>query len=98
MKTITVYELRTPWELTRGLVGREHFRAVSFKTRWGIHTFLLKTPITVLILDGNDMIQYIKVVKPNRIFMWNPRYSHVVEVVGTHTNYKLGDRITLVNR
>lgn len=64
----------------RGLIGRNK-RTYVFKTRFGIHTFFLKFPIDVIILDRNKKAVIIKVgLKPNRIFFWNIKYDTVVEL------------------
>ncbi len=97
MKTITVKELAGVWETARGLIGREHLKAVYFKTRWGVHTFFLNRPITVLILDNDSVLQSIKVLKPYQIFFWNPRFANVVEISGEVSKYRIGDKVRLIN-
>ena len=64
-----------------GLIGKNKFEAVIFTTRFGIHTFGLKFPIDVLILDDKHKVVSIREdLKPNRIFLWNPKYNLVVEL------------------
>ena len=56
-------------------------KALVFKTRFGIHTFFLKLPIDVIVLDKNKKAVIIKrSLKPNRIFFWNIMYDTVVEL------------------
>ena len=51
------------------------------ETRFGIHTFGLKYPIDVLILDnGNKVVFLKKNLMPWRIFLWNPIYDKVLEL------------------
>lgn len=64
-----------------GLMGAKKPYPVFFKTRFGIHTFFLKFPIDVLILDENNrVVKMAQNLKPNSIFVWNPKYSKVVEL------------------
>lgn len=65
-----------------GLLLSKNPRSLLFKTRFGIHTFFLKEPIDVIVL--NDKLQIIKVkssLEPNQLFFWNPEYSTVIELV-----------------
>jgi len=67
---------------------------VFFLTRFGVHTFLLKEEIEVIILDKNNKVKLIKFLKPNRIFAWNPIFSKVLELPKGSVkilNLKLGD-------
>ncbi len=67
------------WQRTVGLIGKEG-RTLTFHTRFGIHTFGMKSPMDVLILDDKmKVVSLKKNFKPNRIFLWNPRYKIVVE-------------------
>lgn len=67
------------------------------KTRYGIHTFGMKYPIDVLILDEQNNIVTIKNnLRPNNIFIWNIQYETVLELPkGTieKSKTKLGDTI-----
>ncbi|MCL6096481.1 MAG: DUF192 domain-containing protein [Patescibacteria group bacterium] len=66
---------------SKGLIGKSNFEAVIFTTRFGVHTFGLKFPIDVLILDNERKIVFIKErLKPNRVFLWNPKYNLVIEL------------------
>ncbi len=52
-----------------------------FKTRFGVHTFFMQFPIDVIVLDKKKQVVRIrKKLKPNRIFVWNPIYSLIVEL------------------
>ncbi|HBL52403.1 MAG: hypothetical protein A3D24_04440 [Candidatus Blackburnbacteria bacterium RIFCSPHIGHO2_02_FULL_39_13] len=64
-----------------GLLKKENPKCLVFKTRFGIHTLGLVSPIDVAILDNcNKVVKLRILVKPNRIFLWNPKYSQVVEL------------------
>lgn len=64
-----------------GLIGKEKIYPIFFKTRFGIHTFGLRFPIDVLILDNNDMVVCLrKNLKTNRVFFWNPKFEKVIEL------------------
>ncbi|HVF69711.1 MAG TPA: DUF192 domain-containing protein [Xanthomonadales bacterium] len=68
-------------EKIRGLTGVKKPFAVFFRTRFGIHTFGMKFPIDVLILDQKNRVVKLAVsVKPNRIFLWNPIFNTVIEL------------------
>jgi len=64
-----------------GLIGKNKPIPLMMQTHFGIHTFGLKFPIDVLVLDNkNKVISIKKNLKPNRIFLWNPRYKNVIEL------------------
>lgn len=91
MLQLTVKEAKTLAEKTKGLLGTSKPYPLSFQTRWGIHTFGMKYPIDIVILDKqNTVVALKKNVKPNRIFLWNPRYKQVVELpAGTIQEQKI---------
>ena len=63
-----------------GLIGQKPY-PLLLKTRWGIHTFGMKEPIDILILDRNTIVRQLKVnLAPNRFFWWNPLFATVVEL------------------
>ena len=64
-----------------GLIGKEKPESLMINTHFGIHTFGLKFPIDVLILDHKNTVMSLKEnLKPNRIFLWNPLYEKVIEL------------------
>lgn len=83
-----------------GLLKKSNSCCLLFKTRFGIHTFFLKQPIDVLILDNNFQVVKIKEnLKPNRVFFWNPRYYFILELPGgvvKKTNTGFGDKLTFL--
>ena len=51
------------------------------KTRFGIHSFFLKTPFDIIVLDKDKKIVKIKEnFLPNRLFFWNPKYFLILEL------------------
>ena len=68
-------------EKMRGLIGKEQPSAILIKTHYGIHTFGVKFPIDVLILNNEKKVVSMKKnLKPNRIFLWNPMHEKVLEL------------------
>lgn len=63
-----------------GLLKKSNPRALLFKTRFGIHTFGLKEPIDVIVLDNNYKVNKVAAVSPNRLFFWNPRHFLILEL------------------
>jgi uncharacterized membrane protein (UPF0127 family) len=65
---------------TFGLILAPKGTAMLFKTRSGIHTFFMKYPIDVLVLDKDNKVVAVKhELKPNRIFLWNVKYDTIIE-------------------
>lgn len=97
MQAIKVKEAKTAWEKSKGLLGTSKPYPLLLKTRWGIHTFGMKYPIDVVILDNSNRIVKLRPnLKPNRIFLWNPKYNTVLElpkdsIIKFHLNF--GDHI-----
>lgn len=100
MVTLETGEAEGVLNKTIGLIGARKPRPLFFKTRFGIHTFGLKFPIDVLILDKNDRVVYLRErLLPNRLFFWNPRFNKVIELPsGTilDNNIICGDKIRLI--
>lgn len=80
MLEIKVKYLKSFSEKTIGLTGLKIVKPVFFKTRLGIHTFGMKVPIDVFILDKNHrIVNYRRNLEPGKIFIWNPKYNNVLE-------------------
>ena len=98
MIILTVRKLTKVLDKTIGLLGRKP-ENIFFQTRYGIHTFGMHFPIDVIILDNDYYVTKMKQsLKPNKIFIWNPKYKHVVELlVNTieKENIKEGRKISL---
>lgn len=93
MKTIRVRSRNSIWGKSIGLLGYKKVQPIFFQTRFGIHTFGMRVPIDVLILDKNKgIVRLIENLKPNRLFFWPPRYNNVIELPeGTIRKLKIRD-------
>lgn len=82
-------------EASLGLLNQPKGTAMLFNTRWGIHTFGMKYPIDIIILDQKLKVVQIKhQLQPNRIFFWNPKYSCIIEMAfKSKKKISLGDKI-----
>jgi uncharacterized protein len=84
---------------TRGLIGSKKPFAIFFQTRFGVHTYGLHFPIDVVILDNNNNVVKMKEnLKPNQIYLWNPRFDRVLELragESAKNRIKLGQIISL---
>lgn len=87
--TLSVHEAKTFWEKSIGLIGTSHPRGdtlfaphgLLLKTRFGIHTFGMRYAIDVLVLDKQNRVVKLKEnLKPNGIFLWNPKCNMVIEL------------------
>ena len=81
-----------------GLMFSDLSEPIYFETHFGIHTFFVKKPIDVLVLDKDFIVRKFANVKPNRIFFWSPKYIRVIEVQsGFIQKHKIkpGDKITI---
>ncbi len=98
--TISATHLATTLSASIGLLGSKKPYPVYFKTRFGIHTVGMTYPIDVLILDDTFCVQRIKEnLKPNRLYIWPPHYSHVIELpIGYAKAHAItyGDVISLI--
>lgn len=84
-------------DATIGLLNKPKGTAMLFHTSWGIHTFGMKYPIDVLILDGKMKVIKIKrYLKPNQLFFWNPIFSNIVELPDNKTfKVTIGDTLKI---
>ncbi len=65
-----------------GLIGKKP-EAVILYTRFGVHTFGMKYPLDIIILDNKlKVVRFKENLMPNRIFLWNPIYKTVIELKG----------------
>ncbi len=101
-KTVIAVDLQylnSFWGKAVGLLCKKHSHSLYFQTRFGIHTFGLKSPIDVLVLDDRLNVVKSEEVAPNRLFFWDPRYKGVVELpCGSITKSKTarGDQIIIL--
>lgn len=100
MITLTVQTAVNLKEKIQGLVGKDKPYALMIKTHFGIHTFGLKFPIDVLILDNdNKVVAMKKSLEPNQVFLWNPIYEKVIELPkGTieEKAIRINDRVKVI--
>lgn len=99
MNTIKVRLRNSIWGKSIGLIGLKKMQPIFFQTRFGIHTFGMRFPIDVLILDKNNgIVRLTENLKPNKLFFWPLLYKNVVELpAGTIKKLKIknGDKINL---
>lgn len=78
-----------------GMILSRNSNGLILSSRFGIHTFFMKNPIDVLILDKDRRVVRIREnLMPNSVFIWNPKYNLILELpVGSirHSKTKLGD-------
>ena len=82
-----------------GLLKKSNPKTLIFKTRFGIHTFFLKEPIDVIVLDKNLKVVKLKQnLKPNQLFFWNPKYYWVIELPNKKIKSKIeiGDKLNFM--
>jgi uncharacterized protein len=84
----------------KGLIGNKTPETIMLKTRFGLHTFLLKFPIDVVILDKhNRIVELKKGLLPNKIYFWNIKFDRVIELpsgVLKKSNTKIGDILEFI--
>jgi uncharacterized membrane protein (UPF0127 family) len=99
MIEFTVKKLISIKDKSIGLVNFKKAYPVYFQTRFGIHTFGMRYPIDVVILDKSNQVVKLAInLQSNRIFLWNPIYNQVLELPsGTIKQFKIsnGDNIML---
>jgi uncharacterized protein len=87
-------------ERRRGLLGRtflEPRRAMLFQGCRSVHTFGMRFPITVVLLDGDLRVVKVRRLSPGRILLPRSRARHVLECT-SGTEFRAGDRLELVLR
>jgi len=80
-----------------GMVVPENSEGLIIKTRFGIHTLFMTQAIDVIIVDSNKKVVGLKAkIKPFRIFVWNPKFSTIIELphgVINKSKTQLGDKL-----
>lgn len=97
---IKVRQMKSIKNKAIGLINAKKAQPVLLKTRFGIHTFCMRFPIDVLILNRtNIVVKLHQNLLPNNIFIWNIKYNTVIELpagyISSH-KIKLGDYIELI--
>ena len=64
-----------------GLLNPQNPPFLIFKTGLGIHTFFMKKPIDVILLDGKfRVVKFKECLKPFGVFLYHPKHSLVIEM------------------
>jgi uncharacterized protein len=72
---------KTLLDQSLGLLKYSKPTAMLLKTHFGVHTFGMRYPIDVLILDKQNTVVALKEnLKPNRVFFWNFKYETILEL------------------
>jgi len=83
-----------------GLMFAKKVKAVYFEARFGLHTFFVREPIDVLILDNYYRVKVIREkLQPWSVLLWNPKYFRVLELPSgfiAKKNIIIGNRLSLV--
>jgi len=101
MKKITKVKIQkamTFWDKVRGLMFKKNIKPIYLETRWGIHTFFVREPLLVFVLDDDCVVCRKKKIDPWRMFFWHPKNRHVLEFPADSQiaqGLKIGDRIDL---
>lgn len=83
----------------RGLIGMRYQFPLYIKTRWGIHTWFMKRPIVVAVIDNSGIVRHKKRLLPWSVFFWNPLYFQVIEFDeddSRSTDIDIGSKLTIV--
>lgn len=98
--TIKLACARSSYRKVKGLMFKKDIKPYCLKTRFGIHTFFVREPIDIVILDkSNAVIKTKTSIKPFRVFFWNPKFDRVLELPkGFITKKKLsiGTKIKII--
>lgn len=91
MITIKAQKLSSFKDKTIGLMFAKRSKTVCIETNFGIHTFFVRFPIDVVLLNKENKVIKIKQnLKPNRIFMWSKLQTKIIELpVGEIENKKI---------
>ena len=66
---------------TIGQIGKTKPEPLMFFTRFGIHTFGMRFPLDIIVLDDNSVVVELKQsLEPNRVFFWPPKFNKVLEL------------------
>lgn len=81
MLLLQVKIAKTRKEKILGLIGQPSPFPLLLRTRFGIHTFGVRFPIDVVVLDDRGDIASLKEgLRPNSFYFWNPKHSTVIEL------------------
>lgn len=78
---VDVREAKSLKERVVGLIGKPEAHGILLRTRFGIHTFGLRYPIDVVVLNHkNEIVKVKNSLKPHKFFFWSPEYTKVLEL------------------
>ena len=93
---------KTILDQSLGLLKYKKPVEMLLRTRFGIHTFGMRYPIDVLILDKQNRVVAIKEnLKPNTIFVWNIMYETILELPPDtikKTKTKVDDKLIFITK
>jgi uncharacterized protein len=99
MNTLRVKLCSSITDRTIGLIGKNKSEPLMFLTRFGIHTFGMKFPLDIIVLDDNNVVVKLQEdLKPNHVFFWSLKFKKVIELpVGYIKTKKIkgGSKISL---
>ena|SRR5437868_3342704 len=102
MVTLKVRLLKSFLAKSIGLLGSEKAYPVYFTTNFGIHTFFMKFPIDILVLDNDyKVVKLVTNLSPNRIFLWPLRFDKIIELPTGEiqkNKIRLGDTLKLLEQ
>lgn len=77
---IKAYSPKSFIEKSKGLMFEKQIYPLFFQTRFGIHTFFVKEPLGIVVLDNSYRIKKVIKAHPWRVYLWNPFYKNVLEI------------------
>ena len=84
---------------TIGQIGKTKPEPLMFLTRFGIHTFGIRFPLDIIVLEDNGTIVKLKQgLKPNHIFFWPLKFNKVLELPEGYIKtrkIKIGSKLSL---
>lgn len=99
MKTIKAKKVSSWLKKMRGLICEKKPASLFFITRFGIHTFGMRFPIDIIIMDEDHRVVKIgKHIRPGNLYFWNPKYRFVLELPDGETDrlkIETGEKIYL---
>jgi uncharacterized protein len=85
-------------ERVRGLLGRSSLAAddaVLFERTRSIHTYGMRIPIMVALLDEGLVVRSVRLLRPGRLLLPRPDIRHVLECA-EGVDLRVGDQLRIV--
>lgn len=81
MIRLKIKEAKSSIQKILGLICKTSPEILLIKTRFGIHTFGMRFPIDIVVLNRNYQVVALKEnLKPFNFFFWNPLYNIILEL------------------